>query len=285
MYKKLLLSICATLSLTPLSTKSLALNTNISNTRNNLKCITNVYSTKSNQTINIIDFDKHLSFSTVGSRILVKFSPRDPQKQPLALASLATSLGYRSFNWVNYVEKDPYGMTDYQGNLLSLPYNDPPPGGYQYDAADNYPFYWDIEQCENCHSRHNYQHPQVKQKFALNFEDYPSDYRLKEGETVEFITHLVGIKNYNLEQNQFSWDVLSTFKWQLTNDAAGRGQISLIAVDIPTSELSPSVLALIQNDGGFIPQSTTIANLDKDNSHNHQCQLQNHQNQHLGSHL
>lgn len=285
MYRKLLLSICATLSIVPLPTKSLALNINASNVSNKLGCTADVYSKKNNQNLETIDFNKHLSFSTIGSRIQVKFSPRDIQKQPLALASLAATLGYQSFNWVSYVEKDPYGMTDYRGELLSLPYNDPPLGGYQYDAADNYPFYWDIEQCENCHSRHNYRHPKVQQKYALYFEDSPSDYRLKEGETVEFVTHLVGVKDRNLKQNLSSWDVLSTFKWQLTNDAAGRGQISLIAVDIPTSELSLSVLALMQNDGGFIPQSTMMANLDKDNSHNHQCQLQSHQNQRLGSHL
>ena len=284
MYRKLFLSICATL-IVPLSTKSLALNTDTSKAQSNLECATNVSNTKHNQNIKKIDFGKLLTFSTIGSRIQVKFSPRDPHEQPLALQSLAATLGYQSFNWVNYVEKDPHGMTNHQNELLSLPYNDPPLGGYQYDAADNYPFYWDIEQCENCHSRHNYQHPKVKQKFALNFEDSPSDYRLKEGETVEFITHLVGVKNNNLEQNQFSWDVLSSFKWQLTNDAAGRGQITLIAVNLKTSELSPSILTQIQNDGGIIPQLPMFAHLDKGNSHSHQCQLQNHQNQHLGSHL
>ena len=282
MYRKLLLSICALVI--PLSTKSLALNTFNSNARNNVGCATDVYSKKNNQNFKAIDFHEHLTFSTIGSRINVKFSSRNLQ-QPLALESLAAKLGYQTFNWVNYVEKDPYGMTDYRGNLLSLPYNDPPLGGYQYDAADNYPFYWDIQHCENCHSRYNYRHSKVKQKYALYFEDSPADYRLKEGETVEFITHLVGVIDRNSKYNRSSWHVLSTFKWQLTNDAAGRGRVSLIAVNLPTSELSPSILASIQNDGGIIPQSTAIANLNRDNSHNHQCQLQNHQNQHPGSHL
>lgn len=285
MSKKLLLSICATLSLVPLPIKSLASDTSVSNGENKLRCTANVHHRKDNQNTKTVEIEKHLTFLTIGSRIEVKFSPRNLQNQPLSLESLAVKLGYQSFNWVSYVEKDPYGMTDYQGNILYLPYNDPPLGGYQYEAADNYPFYWDIEQCENCRSRYNYQHPKVQQKYTLYFEDSPSDYRLKEGETVVFVTHLVGIKKHNIEQNQSSWEVLNTFKWQLTNDAAGRGKISLIAVNLPTSELSPSVLALIENDGGFIPQSVAIANLIQDNSRNHQCQLQSHQNQHLGSHL
>lgn len=284
-HKASLMAVLTTLSLVPLSTKSLALNALIANTQSNLKCAANrPYSFKNNEDLKAINFHEHLSFSIIGSRIMVKFSPHR-YKQPIALESLAATLGYRSFNWVNYVEKDPHGMTNRQGNLLSPPYIDPPPGGYQYDAADNYPFYWDIEQCENCHSRHSYRHPKVKQKFALNFEDSPSDYRLKKGETVEFTTHLVGIIDRNLEQNWFSWDILSTFKWQLTNDATGRGQISLTAVDLKTSELPPSVRARIQRDGGIIPQLTAIAHRDKDNPHSHQCQLQSHQNRHRDSHL
>ena len=285
MYKKLLLGLLATISLVPLpTTKSWA--SNIENNKHRtLECAVDNFSRSKNNEITTINFHEHLTFSTIGSRINVKFSPHNLQKQPLALASLAAKLGYQSFNWVSYVEQDPYGMIDYRGNLLSLPYNDPPLGGYEYGAADNYPFYWDIEQCENCHSRYNYRHPKVKQKYALYFEDSPADYRLKEGETVEFITHLVGVVDRNSEYNRSSWEVLTTFKWQLTNDAEGRGQVSLIAVNLLTSELSPSVLASIQKDGGFIPQSTAIANLSKDNFHNHQCQLQSHQNQHLGSHL
>ena len=283
---KLLLFLLTTLSLVTLPIKSLASNIAIERESSNLKCNINGFSRdRKKQNSAIINFHQHLSYSTTRSRIQVKFSPRDGDKQPLSLAFLANTLGYQSFNWVSYVEKDPYGMADRQGNLLSVPYNDPPLGGYQYDAADNYPFYWDIEQCENCHSRHNYQHPQVKQKYALNFEDSPSDYRLKEDETVEFTTHLVGTIDTNSDRKQTSWDVLTTFKWQLTNDAAGRGQISLIAVDLKTSELSPSLLALMQNDGGLIPQLAIAAYRGKDNFHNHQCQLQSHQNQHLGSHL
>lgn len=34
---------------------------------------------------------------------------------------LASSLGYDHFNWINYVEKDPYGITNHRGKQLSTP--------------------------------------------------------------------------------------------------------------------------------------------------------------------
>ncbi|VEP12224.1 conserved exported hypothetical protein [Hyella patelloides LEGE 07179] len=286
MYRKLLLSGLTALSVITLSSNNLVSAFSANNDPTKREC-TAIDSSKLNQKSDILqkfNFSEHLNVKIEGSGIVAQFVPQNTQQQAIELDDLAAATGYKSFNWVNYVEQDPYGIADYQGNLLSLPYNDPPPGGYQYEAADRQPFYWDIEKCENCSSRHYYQHPKIKQKFTLTFEDHPSDYRLQLGETIEFVTHLVGVKNSHLNQERLQWDVLSTFKWQLSNNAAGRSQVSLIAVEHNVLELSSSLLAQIQNDGGIIPD-LEIATQDKYNSHSPQCPLQSHQNQHLDSHL
>ena len=274
MYKKLLFSSLASLSLITPFARNIAEASSISNYQTKSVCSANE-SLKGNKTHNLLqnfNFSHHLDFKVSGSQIVARFAPHNKQDQALELDSLAAKLGYKRFDWVNYVEQDPYGIADYQGQLLSLPYNDPPLGGYQYETADDHPFYWDIEQCENCRSRHYYQHPKIKQKFALTFEDNPSDYRLKPGETIEFVTHLVGVKIDRTDKERSQWDVLSTFKWQLTNNAVGRGQVSLTAVNLNVLELSPATLTLIKNDGGQLPITRT-AYRDKDNHHNLQCQL------------
>ena len=286
MPQKFLLNSLAILGLliAPLTQKSVASTVDSYSTKN--QCTTRTL--KNQSKLNLIkkfNFSAYLKFQVVGSQIIAKFLPQNQHNQPLEIDSLAAATGYKSFNWVSYVEQDPYGIADYQGKALSLPYNDPPLGGYQYDKADNHPFYWDIERCQNCHSRYYYKHPQIKQKFALTFEDSPSDYRLKPGETIEFVTHLVGIKAKGDQSNRLQWDVLSTFTWQLTNNAAGHGQVSLTAVDLNVSQLSSSLLKLIKHDGGTISTLALARHHHKNSSHSLQCQRQNHQNQHLDSHL
>lgn len=227
-------------------------------------------------------FAEHIAINLENSRMLARFAPQDHQGNKIPLKSLAEMLGYKNFNWVNYVEHDPYGIADKQGNQLSTPYNDPPLGGYQYDGADEFPFYWDIESCENCRSRHNYQHHQVINQFELVFEDMPSDYRLKDDESIDFITHLVGVKSYELNQKQAQWEILTTFRWKLTNSPDGRGQVSLVSFDINPQTLPPSLLSQVQLDGGIIDSQFPVArNANYNLLDNPQCQLQNHQSQHL----
>jgi hypothetical protein len=287
-YKRILFSGLITLGLITLSTKNSSLASSIDDEQIKLEFTTTDNSKKNQKTNNHnlkINFASHLIFNVSGSRIVVKFVPQDRQKQALQLDDLAADLGYQSFNWVNYVERDPYGITDYQGNSVSIPYNDPPSGGYQYDAADAHPFYWDIEKCENCRSRHYYHHPEVKQSSYLTFEDHPSDSRLKPGEKIEFVTHLVGIKISNSDKDRSQWEVLTTFKWQLTNNVSGSSQVSLVAVDLDLSDLSPALLARIDRDGGLISDFAIAAPQNQNNSDNPQSPLQSRQNPNLDIHF
>ncbi len=216
-----------------------------------------------------IDFSKQLKITTSGSKITARFSSPSHIKQVATLDKLAKSLGYKTFDWVNYVVNDPHGIKDHQGQSLSTPYNDPPAGGYEYGAADKYPFYWDIETCENCLPRHSAKHPRNRQNSSLTFEDNPSDYRLQKGESVTFITHLVGRKVEKSSQgHHYKWDILSTFSWELTNTSTGVGKVALLSSS--SQALTPSMLTQIRQDGGsFLP--TTYANKNSHNLHSHRC--------------
>ena len=223
-------------------------------------------------------FNQHLIFDSSHSGIVVTFAPQNNRGEKIELKQLASALGYERFAWVNYVERDPHGMGDRHGKILQTPYNDPPPGGYQYEAADNHPFYWDIELCDNCRPRHHYQHPQITDKYRLVFEDHPYDPRLESGESVDFVTHLVGVSNNSLNDGQNNWDILTTFSWKLITHNPATGRVSLLESNLDPLQLSPALLAQIQADGGKV---TNFAIVRKDNFHNHQCQPQNHQSQYL----
>jgi hypothetical protein len=206
----------------------------------------------------------NLEFS--GSQVIARFIPKNIQNQKIGLSELASILGYHHFNWVSYVAKDPYGIADKSGKLLSTPYNDPPQGGYYYEAADKLPFYWDVDQCDRCLPKHHYQNPKITNEFELVFEDVPSDYRLKPGESIEFITHLVGVESLDMETSKAKWHVLYTFKWKLTNSLVGQGSVSLIEANINPLSLPPSLQQQMKIDGAiFHPFNSQFEQTKKDN--------------------
>ncbi len=197
-------------------------------------------------------YGQNITHTFIGSRIITQFNPQNSQGENIKLNQLASSLGYDHFNWVNYVEKDPYGITDQAGQQLKIPYNDPPKGGYRYDSADRLPFYWDLVKCDRCKPRHHFQNPHNLSQFELVFEDSPADYRLQPGEAVEFTTHLVGVKQYDLQQQTAEWEILHTFRWKLTNPHPTLSQVSLIESDVALNKLSPLLLSKMQLDGAIL---------------------------------
>jgi hypothetical protein len=207
-------------------------------------------------------FSKAINLQFIGSSITAKFAPQNNQGEKIELSKLAFSLGYDHFNWVSYVENDPHGITNQTGEQLSTPYNDPPRGGYQYDAADELPFYWDMVKCDRCEARHQYQNPDNSQQFELVFKDAPADYRLGSDESMEFITHLVGVKNYDQQTQKAEWEILNTFRWKLTNPTPFVGQVSLVEANIDINRLSPFLLKEMLADGALLATSpkTKFAN-------------------------
>ena len=72
---------------------------------------TTSYSTKSSSSK--INFSNQLKITTSGSKIVARFIPFNRHKRLIKLDKLAKSLGYKTFNWVNYVVNDPYGCLLY----------------------------------------------------------------------------------------------------------------------------------------------------------------------------
>ena len=194
-------------------------------------------------------YGKNITYKLLGSRIVTRFAPTNSRGEKVDLNKLAAELGYEHFNWTNYVVEDPHGISDRLGQRLNTPYNDPPQGGYLYDPADELPFYWDVEACQQCKFRHHRQHQNNLNQFELVFEDFPADYRLQPGEKIEFVTSLVGVKEYDAQTQTAKWEVLHTFRWQLTNPYTNFSQVSLVETNISLDRLSPMLLSTMQLDG------------------------------------
>ncbi len=203
---------------------------------------------------------REITHILVGSRIVTRFSPRNEQGEKIELSKLASELGYDHFNWVSYVEQDPHGIVDRQGNVMLTPYNDPPVGGYQYDRADRFPFYWDVVSCNSCNRRHHINNHNNSQRFSLTFEDAPADYRLQPDESIEFLTSLVGVKEVDLESNKVEWDVIHAFRWKLTNPRPNYSHVSLVEKDVDLTKLSPKLLNTMVLDGAALENQIELSN-------------------------
>lgn len=197
-------------------------------------------------------YSQGISHKLIGSSIITQFAPTNSQGEPIKLSKLASASGFDHFNWVSYVEKDPYGIANKAGQQLSAPYSDPPLDGYQYDAADKFPFYWDLVKCDRCQQRHHFENPKNLEQFRLIFYDVPADYRLQPGEAVEFTTNLVGVKSYDIQLNQAEWEVLYTFRWKLTNSSPYHSQVSLIETDVDLAKLTPLLLDKMRLEGAVL---------------------------------
>jgi len=100
-----------------------------------------------------------------------------------------TTPNVENYRWVNIITQDPHGIKDRQGRLMKEPYLDPPIHGWQYEAADASPYYWDDANF-NGNSRHKINHPKNTGEDFITFKDCPAEPRLKRKETVEFTTCL-----------------------------------------------------------------------------------------------
>ena len=234
-------------------------------TKNNIAKSETTNNSKSNDrkplsTQQNFNYQKAIIHKLNGGRITTQFTPKNSNGDSIDLSILANELGYDHFNWVSYVETDPYGINDSLGNMMSTPYNDPPMGGYQYDRADRLPFYWDVVNCDRCKQRHHIQNSKNLQPFKLTFKDAPTDSRLQPGESIEFMTSLVGVKNISADEQSAEWDVLHAFRWKTTNTAVEGFQVSVVDADVDTAQLPSLLLSQMILDGAELSTSIKIAN-------------------------
>ena len=268
-FTKATLSLILGLSLTGISLKAEPILSVTKNFNSKKECFNSTAKINTNKSVHesqvkahTFDYHKAITLETKGSRIIAKFSPQKVLDKKIRLKTLASTMGYDHFNWVSYVEKDPHGIADKSGRILATPYNDPPRGGYHYDGADDFPFYWDVVQCDRCSFRHHYHSPKVTKEFELIFEDAPADYRLKQGESIEFVTHLVGVKSINSQTKTATWDVLKTFRWKLSNPTPEKGTVSLVDSNVEANNLPLSILMQMQADGAILSNLNTVASCD-----------------------
>ena len=109
-----------------------------------------------------------------------------------------------NYRWISTVTNDPHGISDSKGTTLSAPYLDPPPTGYQYEAADTSPYYWDDKDFDG-RTRHRIDHPKNRNATTLTFQDHPRDNRLKGDEYVGYNTCLVDTTKQNMPIGCVNW--------------------------------------------------------------------------------
>jgi len=194
------------------------------------------------------------SVSISGRTITATFQP----KFNLTTSQAAQLCGYDHFNWYQVVNNDPYPPTK-NGTPLTVPYVDPPLGGYDYQQPtgdDNLPFYWNASELATYDTG-----------TTLTFTDTPAEYRLQPGEFIGFNTFLVGVLPDN------TWDTLYAFSWKsdfngtvggvsvrsntTPPDPGGTGGVFDLQLDLNPDEVPEEVRNLMERDGSR-NASTTI---------------------------
>ena len=168
-----------------------------------------------------------------------------------SLAQAAVALGVDHFNWYQVVVWDPNPPLDASGSLLTVPYTDPPPGGYSGQWADRLPWYWD----EYWLPGHSYD-PTFQVSYNtkpdsdprwLVFNDCPDMTQgdFDPGNMLAFGAWLVGVGKHGTFESFYGG-----FSWEATYD----GVDTHYAL---TEELTAPPNAALYQDiiGGFLPVS------------------------------
>jgi hypothetical protein len=139
----------------------------------------------------------------------------------LSLQSAAALGSFTEFDWVQQVVVDPYPPKMANGSAPSVPYFDPPEGGYlgQPSTAGDFPYYFNPTTISTeTFSVNGVTHP-VETGTSLSFIDQPEEPKLQSGQYLEFVTSLVGICSQytpgctELPDDQMAIDLYS-FVWK-----------------------------------------------------------------------
>lgn len=136
----------------------------------------------------------------------------------LTLDQVEALCGEDHLNWFQVVTFDNHPPRDANGNRLSAPYCDPPPGGYSNQWADRLPWYWDegadppagtpgFDDGYNIDD-HTGTNPNNHKEY-VQFEDFPAG---QAGTVLWFRTSLASL---NADGTIHSWH--GGFSWDWTN--------------------------------------------------------------------
>ena len=132
----------------------------------------------------------------------------------MTVKELEQSLGQDHLNWFQKVVGDTNPQKDSSGNTLTVPYVDPPKGGYNDLWGDDAPWYWNETPKPAGETR-----PEAGQLSnqvmgsSLAFEDFPSVVEMGKpvaGAKVDFATFLIsdfGNKTYQVLSGGISWGI------------------------------------------------------------------------------
>ncbi len=192
----------------------------------------------------------------------------------LSINDAASLCGYDHFNWYQVVTNDPYppDAKSNPGVPLTVPYVDPPIGGYGYQAAgdDSLPFYWG----ENWPTAAEL--PAHTTNTTLSFIDYPAESRLQPGEYIGFTTTLAGILPDNSWDALFSWNWITDFNGTVGGVSirgnpippdlgSGTGGVTILDTDLSAGDIPQNMRDLMERDGArnvepfSVPEPTSLA--------------------------
>ena len=167
------------------------------------------------------------NFGLIGSFRVTK----DEDGIPLTLNELENFLGQDHLNWFQKVVGDTNQPNDANGNPLVPPYIDPPINGYDFQWADDRPWYFD-EFSKPADDPRDWSAAFLLSNNTdgslLDYFDFPSD--SKAGTTLDFATFLVS--DYGNQR----YSVLGGFSWStLTEKNEGQAFTSITSLTAGTS--------------------------------------------------
>lgn len=169
---------------------------------------------------------------------------------PASLAAAAKACNEHHFNWYQVRVGGGAPPKAADGSTPTIPFVDPPPGGWSYGWADKLPWYWDETKPADGKNPDGtpyedvYQLSKQSSGDKLNFVDYPA------GSDKEFNTWLVSL---NADGSLHGWH--PGFKWTYTESTGKAGGLGSIE-GAPGDKLYKDII------GGFVtavPEPATVA--------------------------
>jgi len=132
-----------------------------------------------------------------------------------SLAQAAAALGVDHFNWYQVVVWDPNPPHAAGGSVPTVPYVDPPPGGYDGQWGDRLPWYWDEYSLPGVPYDPTFQVSYNTKPAWLVFNDQPNMAwgNFDPGDMLDFGAWLVGV-----DQHGTFGSFYGGFSWEATYD-------------------------------------------------------------------
>ena len=198
------------------------------------------------------------------------FAPITPAGPSLAAAELIC--GFIGFDWVQEVTTDAHPPMDSAGNILSVPYPDPPAGGYSGHPDNAYPFFWNPNDLATgtvpCTKNAPYPPFAARAETAstLLFQDCPAEPKLTPTDpAMAFTTSLVGIlPSGSPSPTLQTWLWTSTFTGELEIEGTDLGGVSQRKSYFPVDPASGTGGVTVVSING-VPTPTVVVALSQTN--------------------